>query len=216
MRKAVIFLTILVMASPAFADKGRSGQLTMRPQGRQSLSHPIVYARLGYGATFAESFRTGPAVGFGLRGESDSFALDVSFANFVINGHSYDSGGTRLAGSFLRIEVLHFFDAEADRSMYAGGGLSLGVALGGESTSTETMDWTGSGLQGEVTVGYEFARRSRLRLFVQGDVGIPFFIARSETYTVSAARVIDWNSRKVEKRYAPSAVISIGIGWKGH
>ena len=106
MRKAVIFLTILVMASPAFADKGRSGQLTMRPQGRQSLSHPIVYARLGYGATFAESFRTGPAVGFGLRGESDSFALDVSFANFVINGHSYDSGGTRLAGSFLRIEVL--------------------------------------------------------------------------------------------------------------
>jgi len=214
MRNVVILLTVLGVAPPAFADDAGARQLIMRQPARGSLSHPVVYARLGYGATFADLFRTGPAVGFGFRGETESFALDVSFANFVINGHSYDSGGTRLAGSFLRLEVLHFLDGGADRSMYAGGGLSLGAAFGGESTSTYTSDWTGSGLQGEVTVGYEFGRKSPLRLFVQGDVGIPFFIARSETYAMSAGRVIDWDSRTVEKRYAPSAVISMGIGWK--
>jgi hypothetical protein len=76
-------------------------------------------------------------------------------------------------------------------------------------------NWTGSGLQGEATVGYEFARRSPVRVFLQGDVGLPFFRARSQNYTVirSIAPPFAPPTPEVDSRYLPSAVVSVGIGW---
>jgi hypothetical protein len=68
-----------------------------------------------------------------------------------------------------------------------------------------TSRWDGSGLQGELTVGYELARATSLRLFVQADAVLPFYEVTSETYSRSALVSTD-------HRYAPSLVVSIGLG----
>ena len=215
MRIAITLVTVFSMVSPALAGDDASSQPTMRRPSRRSLPDPVVYARIGFGAAFADSFRPGPAIGFGIRGETEPFVLDVC-GSFVINSISHDGEGTTIAGSIVRLSMLHFVDLNADRAMYVGGGFSWGgVLLGRRSTpATYTTDWTGSGLQAEVTVGYELTRKSPLRLFVQADVGIPFFTARSETYARSDGGIIDHSSRRIEKQYAPSAVVAMGIGWK--
>src|SRR5205823_9319514 len=54
--------------------------------------------------------------------------------------------------------------------------------------SSGSTYWNGSGLQGELTAGYEMLRASNIRMFMQTDVIVPFYsplgrdriIARSE------------------------------------
>jgi len=215
MRIAIILVTVLGMVSPALAGDDASSQPTMRRPSRRSLPDPVVYARVGYGAAFGDSFRPGPAIGLGIRGETEPVVLDVS-VSVVVNSTSHDGQGTTLAGSIVRLAVLNFLDGNADGGMYVGGGFSWGgVLLDRRSTpTTYTTAWTGSGLQGDVTVGYEITRKSPLRMFVQADVGIPFFTARSETYARSDGGIIDHSSRRIEKQYTPSAVVAMGIGWK--
>jgi hypothetical protein len=61
--------------------------------------------------------------------------------------------------------------------------------------------------------GYEIGRTSDMRLFVQGDASLPLFRAASFTWSSMAASrdfAVD-----TEYRYLPSAVISLGIGWRG-
>jgi hypothetical protein len=116
---------------------------------------------------------------------------------------------------------LRFLDADTDRSAYVGGGLSwAGVHLGRDSSATSyASGWHGSGLQGEVTAGYELTRRTPIRVFVQADVGLPFFKARSESYTYTLTRSAGNALPPTiisETRYTPSAVVSLGIGWQRH
>jgi hypothetical protein len=176
--------------------------------------HSVAYARLGYGTVAGE--RGAPAIGFGYRGELNSFALDVSFFNLSLgSGLAPDTAVS--AGSILKLAVLRFASPESDRTMYYGGGLSWGVvSLGRASTATEyASSWTGSGLQGEASVGYEFARRSPVRMFVQADLGVPFFRARSQSYTFTRGSILS-SRQEVDSRYLPSAVVSVGIGWNRH
>lgn len=176
--------------------------------------HSVAYARLGYGSVAGE--RGAPAIGFGYRGELNSFALDVSFFNFTV-GSSYEPGTSVNAGSILKLAVLRFASPESDRTTYYGGGLSWGVvSLGRASTAPQyASSWNGSGLQGEATVGYEFARRSPVRMFLQADLGVPFFRARSQSYTFTRG-ITSVPSREVDSRYLPSGVVSVGIGWNRH
>jgi hypothetical protein len=202
MRSMLILLTVTGLASPVYADEVRS----------------FGYARLGYGSLFAGPVRHAPAIGFGYRGELENFALDVSFLNYVIGGDPYATGTQVFAGSVLRLQAFHFLNAEADRSMYVGGGLSWGgVSVGRTPTSTTYLSsWHGSGLQGEATVGYELTRSSPVRIFVQADVGLPFFYARSETYPNTRTPIGIPPVSTSERRYIPSAAVSLGIGWQRH
>jgi hypothetical protein len=199
MRKALIVVALLGVASPALAGDD---------------IHSFGYARLGYGTVFGEDAHAAPAIGFGYRGELESFALDISFFNYVIGTQTYSADV--FAGSLLRLQAVRFLNPEADRSAYIGGGLSWGsVHVGRESTPTSYVNgWHGSGLQGEVTAGYELARTSPVRIFVQADVGLPMFYARSETMTFVRTPPGVFPTSDPEKRYVPSAVVSVGIGWQ--
>lgn len=165
-------------------------------------SDSLFYARLGYGTVLGGASHGGPAMGFGVRRELDSFAIDVSFFNLQSqsrSGNYYESGAS---GSWLKLEALRYADRTANATMYYGGGLSWG----GVSASKDDRHFSGSGLQGELTVGYEMLRASNIRMFMQTDVVLPFYSATAVTYRLRAPTI-------TERRYTPSATVSLGLGW---
>lgn len=207
MRSALVWLVLFALVAPVY---GQSTGTAHKPRSRS-----FAYARLGYGAVFADTTHGAPAFGFGYRGQLDSVALDVSFLNFLV-GDGPQTGDNAFAGSLLRLEVLRLLDPEADRSVYVGGGMSWGGVSAGRTQVTGdryTTSWNGSGLQGEMTVGYEFARNEPMRIFVQADIGLPLFMGTSTEYALSN-RVLDAGTRTYEKRYMPSAAVTFGIGWR--
>ncbi len=182
---------------------------TQAEQPRRVASDSIVYARLGYGGIFGDRTYGGPSIGLvGFRKELDSFAVDVSFLNFQYksnSGYAYSGGMT---GSWLKLEALHFVSPQSDRSAYFGGGLSWSTT----NLETAGKSWSGSGLQGEVTAGYELARASTIRVFVQADAGLPFYNVTSITYAYWTP--YPYTGTSTEHRYAPSLMLSIGVGWQ--
>jgi hypothetical protein len=169
----------------------------------------FTYARLGYGGTYGGGLKAGPAMGFGYRAELDSIAVDVSFLNYQIRsaspsfgqGSGYYGSNGGVSGSLLKLEGLYFLEPAANASGYLGGGLSWG----GTSVSTSSgMVYTssrGSGLQGELTAGYELPRASTLRMFVQADAVLPLYRTTADTGT---------------RKYTPSLTVSVGVGWQHH
>jgi len=170
----------------------------------------LWYARLGYGSVFGDRSYGGPAMGFGYRHELDSFGVDVSFLNFQSRASGpyayYAPSDGAFSGSLLKLEALYFLQPAANRTPYLGGGLSWGSTRFGTG-------WEGTGLQAEVTAGYELPRASTLRTFVQVDAALPF-------YNVSTFR-IPANYRPgapiaTAHRYAPAITLSLGIGIQRH
>jgi len=181
-------------------------------------SDSFGYARLGYGSVFGDRSYGGPTLGFGYRAEIDSFGLDVSFLNFQVpssrSDSYYGSSQSRMAGSVLKLEGLYFMNPKANATTYVGGGVSYGFTdFGGTAgDSSYQSSWHGSGLQGELTVGYEWPRASTLRLFVQADTTLPFYNVTSQTFTFS--RSAPAGAIATERRYSPSLVVSLGLGWQ--
>ncbi len=179
---------------------------------RRVHSDSIWYAKLGYGGVFGDQTYNTPALGFGYRAELDSLAIDVSFLNFQFQPSSYyNTSSEASAASFLKLSGLYFVDPTADRTPYFGGGLSYGRSgFGGNyvpSTSgTFRTDWEGSGLQGELTAGYELARATSFRIFLQADAVLPFYEVESHTFSRYGVPSI------TDRRYAPSFIVSVGIG----
>jgi hypothetical protein len=175
----------------------------------------LWYARLGYGSLFGNDAYGTPALGFGYRAELDSFAIDVSFLNFQFsaNNSSSSSGGT--AQTLLKLSGLYFLSPRANRSAYLGAGLSYGhQSFGGSynpATGYYTSNWDGSGMQGELTVGYELARVTSFRVFTQADALLPFYESTAETYPANPTRGIVV-APTIDRRRAPSLVVSIGLG----
>jgi len=178
---------------------------------RRVHSDSIWYARLGYGGLFGDRSYGTPALGFGYRAELDSFAIDVSFLNFQIpTSRQYYSSPGAAANSLVKLSGLYFLNPRASLTPYVGGGLSYGHRSFGGATAPGpggqyTTRWEGSGLQGELTAGYELARATSLRLFVQADAVLPFFEATSSTYSRGALVATN-------RRYAPSVIVSVGLG----
>lgn len=177
-------------------------------------SDSIYYARLGYGAIFGDDTYGGPSVGvFGYRHERDRFGIDVSFLNFqhqsADNAYGY---GSSMSGSWLKLELLHFIKPMSDRSVYLGGGLSWSSTDLDSSLANGYASWRGSGLQGELTGGFELGRASSILVFVQGDVGLPFYDLHGETYTYSLVPPYT-HTTVTRHRYAPSLTVSLGLGW---
>jgi hypothetical protein len=121
--------------------------------------------------------------------------------------------GARITGSLLKLEGLYFINPAANRTAYVGGGLSWGGTNFGNG-------WNGSGLQGELTVGYELPRASTLRVFVQADAILPFYNVSPVHYpaypTYRAYPIYPRQPAPVsiDHRYAPSFVVSLGLGWQ--
>ncbi len=202
MRSALILAVVLGVVTPASAQVAGGG---------------FFYGRLGYGAVLSEGGNgAAPAFGFGFRGELDAVAVDFSFLNFIIPPDVQLQGASGFAASMIRLQVLRFLEPRAERSMYVGGGMSYSGVSFGDSRRTDTSyttGWGGTGLQGEVTAGYELARSSPMRLFLQTEVGLPLFKSRLIRYPV-VNRVTDYNSPTTEKRYTPSVAVTFGIGWQ--
>lgn len=179
-------------------------------------SDAVWYARLGYGAHLADQAYGGPSVGFlGYRREGERYGIDVSFFNFQYKSsdrtYSYYSptGSSGTTGTWLKLEMLRYFLPAADRSPYIGTGLSWSTT----NLNHDNTSWEGNGLQGELTGGYEMGRAGSIHIFIQGDVGLPFFNLRSTTYTFVSASPNGYQST-VSHRYVPSVSISLGLGWQ--
>ena len=159
---------------------------------------------------FADSTYGTPALGFGYRAELDSFAIDVAFLNYQFSSPGNYSAPRASTFSLLKLSGLRFQHPQANRSAYYGAGLSYGIqSITRGATPYEfgrfTRSWSGSGLRGELTAGYELARATTLRVFVQADATLPFYKLSSETRSLNGLVTTD-------RRYAPSLVLSIGVG----
>jgi len=207
-------LTGQPMDAPRIVDR-TNVSAAQAAAARRVYSDSLLYARLGYGAIFGRRTYDGASVGMiGYRREFDKFGIDVSFFNFQYKSSDrsygyYGGDNSGMTGSWLKLEFLRFAAPLADRSPYFGGGLSWSTAhLDDGNTSAN-----GSGLQGELTAGYEMGRASTIRVFFQADVGLPFYKLRSETYSLSPA-VPYMYTVSTERRYAPSLSVSMGLGWQ--
>lgn len=180
---------------------------------RRLESDRFAYARLGYGAVFGDRRYTAPAFGFGYRAEFDSIGLDVSFLNYAFGstGSYFTDRTSSTTGSLLKLEALYFANRTANTTPYFGGGMSWG----GTNISHDSTYWDGSGLQGELTAGYEIGRASSVKLFVQADAVLPFYRVTSNAYTYQRTPSSGYPVGVVTSgRYAPSLVISFGMGWQ--
>jgi len=176
----------------------------------------LWYARLGYGTLFGGDSYGTPSLGFGYRAELDTFAIDVSFLNFQFSGNDAFSSRGATTQTLLKLSGLYFLSPRANRSAYFGGGLSFGHQSFGRSFNATnryySSAWEGSGLQGELTVGYELARATSFRTFVQADAVLPFYEATSETYSIPSRMTTAVPPPTTSRRYAPSLIVSIGVG----
>lgn len=176
------------------------------------------YARVGYGSTFADSTYNGASFGFGHRTEFDRLALDVSFLNFQPSDGSGYYGRSGMVSSLIKLQGLYFINPTANRSAYFGGGLGYGrTDLRTPTAAGFSTSGHGAGLQAAATAGYEIARVTSARVFIQADVTLPFYEVRTETFSYDP---VPTNGRYLAptvtttRQYAPSIAISIGFGWQ--
>jgi hypothetical protein len=163
----------------------------------------IWYAKLGYGATTADGFHSGPEFGFGRRWELDSIGIDLAFFNFQLYQNA--DGFKGLSAGWVELGADYFFDAFGNSSPYIGAGLSLGS----HSVPSSGGDYEGSGLQAKGTIGYEMFRASTIRLLLQADAILPMYrLARTTTGLVNGLDV-----ETKSHTYAPNLMISLGLGW---
>ena len=143
----------------------------------------------------------------------DAWGLDVSFLNQQLPSSNGAFGASKgMAGSLLKLQGLSFVNPRANASAYFGGGVSWGTTIGSSgSLQNGYSSWSGSGLQGELTAGYELPRASELRVFVQADATLPFYHTSGQVFTFSQGRS---SAVTTGRHYNPSVVVSVGLGWQ--
>lgn len=122
-----------------------------------------------------------PTFSAGLRVELDSWAIDISGK---IAAPLYGDQDLFVAAGHLN--ALYFLNGTDNHSLYIGGGPGLSVLASHNR----------AGFDGQLIGGYEMFRASTMRMFVQGNVGIPL-------YTVDGAG-----------SWSPTIGLSFGIGYK--
>ena len=156
------------MGSPAVVEPDENVTNTQAAAQNRRHSDSVWYARLGYGMYFSDQSYGGPAVGFiGYRREGERYGIDVSFLNFQYKSsdRTYDylspQGSSGMTGTWLKLEMLRYFNPAADRSPYIGTGLSLSAT----NLDHGNTYWEGNGLQGKLTGGYEMGRAGSIHIF---------------------------------------------------
>ena len=206
------------METPGIVDRRNVSGAQSEPPKRIH-SDAVWYARLGYGSQFGDQTYGGPSVGMlGYRREGNRFGIDVSFFNFQFKSsdrsYSYyyaPQGSSGNSGSWLKLQVMRYFKPAADRSPYIAGGLSWSTV----SLDNDTTSWEGNGLQGELTAGYEMGRAGSIHIFIQTDVGLPFYkltgVTFSNPYPTGPLYLYE---PVTTHRYVPSLTVSLGLGWQ--
>lgn len=187
---------------------------------RRVQSEGYWHARVGHSTMIGAESPSAAGFGFGYRATFDRLGLDLSFLNMQMGGASYYSSDTS-ASSLIKLESLYFFSPKANRSAYVGGGVSYGRTTIRSAMTTADVYGPryghGAGLQGELTAGYEIARVTSARLFVQADMTLPFYNVAFETYSYpepsSTGRFVP-PTVTIEREYIPSLTVSVGFGWQ--
>jgi hypothetical protein len=186
---------------------------------RRLQSDGYWHARVGYASLFSPSVQSAASFGFGYRAEFDRVGLDVSFLNFQLNDSEGYYGNGSAAMALIKLEGLYFTNPSGNQSTYFGGGLSYGhTSLRLSNNGNYPTSGDGSGLQGELTAGYEIARVTSARLYVQADATMPFYHVNFETFSypqgTSSNRYAGPPTVTVRRQYVPSLTVSVGIGWQ--
>jgi hypothetical protein len=184
---------------------------------RRVQSDGYWHARVGYGSLFGDSTHNAASFGFGYRAEFNRLGLDISFLNVQLNDSGAYYGSESSALSLIKLEGLYFSNPTGNRSAYFGGGLSYGRT---NLRISDAVDFPesghGAGLQAELTAGYEIARVTSARLFVQADVTLPFYDVVFERFSFPQAPSGRYVAPTVtiERQYVPSLAVSVGFGWQ--
>ncbi len=188
----------------------RTNVTSSQAQARRVHSDSFWYGRLGYGGVFGDRIYGTPALGFGYRAELDSFAVDIAFLN-----HQFSSPGSLLGAKGVRVLMV-----EVVRAPVPGpAGQSLCVLRRRlELRVRQHQPWElfvqlwqlqheleRQRSSGRVDRRLRVARATSLRVFMQADAVLPFYQLTSETRSTNGLITTD-------SRYAPSLVLSIGVG----
>lgn len=167
---------------------------------RRVQSDNLGYVTVGYAATFGGDVAPGPTLGGGYRYELDRFGVD---AGVLLLMAQRDAPATQ-TGVHAGIRGLFFVAPDASATPYLGLGLSF-AALGSE---LDHAGYSGSGLVGRISLGYEFLRESTIRFIVEADALFPTFtLARDEGEPVAPGAKGDF--------WATNLGLNLGIGWGG-
>jgi hypothetical protein len=204
----------LEVSMPKIVLAGVATLVLLAAAPAQAADETFSYVRLGQAVVFESAPRPAPGIGFGIRAALDNIAVDASFLNLVVGAHPVDVDRDMTAGSLLKLEVLRYLTPEMSSSAYVGGGMSWGLLSAGRADPPGggTTEWHGRGLQAEFTAGYELARTSPVRVFVQADASAPLFFAGSHTYAYPQPGAVVQTGD--DSRYFPSIVVSMGVGWQ--
>jgi len=211
--KAFFCPILVVLAAAPAAAQGPSAPAQAKP----TLMHAdsFGYVRIGDGRVLGPGGATDRVIGFGGRARMDRFGMDASILNVSpsLRGVGVAPGAT--PASLIKVEALCFLGPTARTSVYVGGGVSWGYVSGYDATrsppasAASPSDWDGSGLQGELTAGYELPHAGRLPVFVQTDATLPFYHTIGKSYASNGTDVV-----ATARRYNPSIALSVGIGWQ--
>jgi hypothetical protein len=191
--------TLRVDEKPA-AEGARHEVTLEEATPRRVQSDNLGYVTVGYAATLGGDVAPGPTLGGGYRYELDRFGVDVGVLLLMAQR---DAPATQ-TGVHAGIRGLFFASPDASATPLLGLGLSF-AALGSE---IDHVGYSGSGLVGRISLGYEFLRESTIRFLVEVDALLPAFtLARDEGEPVLSGAKADF--------WAPNLGLNLGIGWGG-
>ncbi|MEZ4270753.1 MAG: hypothetical protein R3C68_04775 [Myxococcota bacterium] len=168
----------------------RSNVVEAQANPKRIKADSLWYLSLGPILTLGEDVNPGSQFTFGYRYELNSFGVDASIS---LGAHNINNDESGFIWTVPKLMGLYFFDPESNGTFYLGGGLSWG----GVSNIDKNEDFDGSGLQGELALGYELLRTSSLRMFIQANATLPFYRGSEDGG---------------DERYTPTFGIAFGIG----
>jgi hypothetical protein len=155
----------------------------------------LFYVKLGYGGIVSDYTAQGAAGGLGYRYEMDNVAVDLSLLNCVFGQKGNDGIGC----NFVQLQGLYFFNPLGNSSPYCGGGIGYSLIYIDDNDGNK---YSGNGVAGIATLGFETMRVSTIRLFIQLDATLPFFKLKGKD-----------NSIENKKIYGSTLMLSMGIGF---
>ena len=164
----------------------------------------IARFTIGYGATLGQASAPGPTLGGGYRYELDRFAVDADINSLL---GQKGAGATR-GGFQAGIRGVYFFDPTASASLYAGAGAAFLLS----ASEIDHWSYSGSGLAGRASVGYEFLRESTIRMTVEVDAVLPVFKLTRDT-SFGEMLGVPTAATGPASVYAPIIGLNFGIGW---
>ena len=197
----------LVTGQPMGSDQNvdRTNATADQMAPRRIQADDLKYVRLGYGVVTGPATAAGPAFGMGWRHELDRLAIEVSIFDLVFasSNDAMGNSSSGVSGDLVKLSGYWYQQPLANASMYYGVGLGYGVTYLCTADVASNGCYSGGGLDGVVSAGYEMLRSSTIRLILQVDAALPFYTSNG----LSADGVTTTH------RWVPTLGLSIGLGW---